>query len=50
LARDAHVRPQVFSSPTVTRDASAGEGRRIYFGAELANPVSSAAVLYCLQD
>jgi outer membrane protein assembly factor BamB len=50
LAGDAQVRPQVFSSPTVTRDGAAGKGRRIYFGAELASPVSSAAVLYCLQD
>ncbi len=40
---------QLVSSPTVV-PAGEGRGRRIYFGAELRNPVSSAAVLYCLED
>ena len=50
LGADAQAKPRVFSSPTVTPGEGAGEGRRIYFGTELASPVSSAAVLYCLHD
>jgi outer membrane protein assembly factor BamB len=48
VARHSQTRPQLFSSPIVIPDQ--GGGRRIVFGAELRNPVSSAAVLYCLGD
>lgn len=39
--------PLLFSSPVVSEEAV---GRRIYFGAELKNPVSSAAVVYGLGE
>jgi outer membrane protein assembly factor BamB len=48
LPHVAHVQPRVFSSPTVLADPEGGS--RIYFGAELATPASSAAVVWCLRD
>jgi hypothetical protein len=48
LAALTQTRPQVFSSPAVVADEMGG--RRIYLGTELANPATSAAVLYCLRD
>lgn len=40
--------PRLLSSPAVVADAAGGH--RIYVGAELRNPVISAATLLCLQD
>jgi len=43
--------PQLLSSPAVVANPGPdGAGRRIYFGAELRNAVSNAAVLFCLRD
>jgi eukaryotic-like serine/threonine-protein kinase len=51
IAAATRTTPQLLSSPAVVAGDDGGRaGRRIYFGAELKNPVSSAAVLYCLQD
>ncbi len=48
VAAHSRTKPRLFSAPV----AVPGEDgrRRIYFGAELRNPVSSAAMLYCLED
>jgi outer membrane protein assembly factor BamB len=48
VAAHSRTRPRLFSAPVVV--AEEGGRRRIYFGAELRNPVSSAALLYCLED
>jgi outer membrane protein assembly factor BamB len=50
VARHSQTKPRLFSSPAVVAEPGEGGGRRIYFGAELRNPLSSAAVLYCLRD
>lgn len=47
VAGSSSIEPQLVSSPRVI---GLDSGRRIYFGAELRNPVSSAAVVYCLRD
>jgi outer membrane protein assembly factor BamB len=45
------MRARVLAAPAVSSDRSAsGRRRLVYVGTELSNPVSSAAVLYCLQD
>jgi outer membrane protein assembly factor BamB len=49
LARYSQTNPQLFSSPAVDL-LSFGEGRRLYFGTELRQALSSAAVVYCLED
>jgi outer membrane protein assembly factor BamB len=46
LAAETGTKPQLFSSPVAIND---GNQHLIYFGAELKNPVSSAAMLYCLK-
>jgi outer membrane protein assembly factor BamB len=48
VAAHSRTRPRLFSAPVVVPED--GGRRRIYFGAELRNPVSSAAMLYCLED
>jgi outer membrane protein assembly factor BamB len=48
VAAHSRTRPRLFSAPVVVPEE--GGRRRIYFGAELRNPVSSAAMLYCLED
>jgi outer membrane protein assembly factor BamB len=48
VAEHSRTRPQLLSSPASV--AEPGGHHRIYLGAELANPVSSAAALYCLED
>jgi outer membrane protein assembly factor BamB len=51
VAGHSRTKPQLLSSPAVVPETSEDEAaRRIYFGAELRNPISSAAVLYCLRD
>jgi outer membrane protein assembly factor BamB len=51
VAEHSRKRPQLFSSPAVVVErGKGGERRRIYFGAGLDNLVSSAAVLYCLEE
>jgi outer membrane protein assembly factor BamB len=51
LAGYTQTRPQLLSSPALIHDPDAGgTHHRIYFATELRNPVSSAAVLYCLRD
>ena len=51
VAARTQTQPQMFSSPVVCKDPQRGSGHhRIYFGAELKNAVSGAAVLYCLGD
>jgi outer membrane protein assembly factor BamB len=51
LAAATRTTPQLLSSPTaVAWDEGEPGGRRIFFGTELKNPVSSAAVVYCLED
>jgi outer membrane protein assembly factor BamB len=51
VAKHARKRPQLLSSPAVIAvRGKDGERRRIYFGAGLDNLVSSAAVLYCLEE
>src|SRR5262249_36778009 len=51
VAGHTQTTAQLYSSPAVVAEAGAdGPMRRIYFGSELANPVSTAAVLYCLRD
>jgi outer membrane protein assembly factor BamB len=48
VAAHSQTAPRLLSSPVVV---SLPEGRRrIYFGTELNNSVTSAAVLYCLED
>jgi outer membrane protein assembly factor BamB len=49
IARASQTRPRLLSAPVVARDPASG-ARQILFGAELRNPVSSAAVLYCLEE
>jgi outer membrane protein assembly factor BamB len=51
VAAASQTVPRLLSSPAV-RVAAEGENtsRRIYFGAELQNGMTSAAVLYCLED
>jgi outer membrane protein assembly factor BamB len=44
----SETRPQMFSSPAVTTED--GGPRRLYVGAGLDNLVTSAAVLYCLEE
>jgi outer membrane protein assembly factor BamB len=45
------TKPELTSAPVVVPDPqSDGDHRLIYFGSELHNAVSSAAVLYCLRD
>ena len=48
VAAHSQTRPRLFSAPVVVPEG--GGRRRVYFGAELRNPVSSAATLYCLED
>jgi outer membrane protein assembly factor BamB len=48
IAAHTQTRPQLLSSPTAV--AGPDGNVRVYFGAELRNPVTSAAVLYCLLD
>jgi outer membrane protein assembly factor BamB len=50
VAAHTHTKPQLFSSPAVFPESPTAPDRRVYFGSELRNPVSSAAVLYCLSD
>jgi outer membrane protein assembly factor BamB len=51
MAAATRTTPQLLSSPVVVSGGERGTvRRRIYFGAELRNPASSAAVLYCLED
>jgi outer membrane protein assembly factor BamB len=51
LAAYTRMQPRLFSSPTVLPEGPTSQSRRgIYFGTELRNPVSSAAVVYCLRD
>jgi outer membrane protein assembly factor BamB len=47
VAAHSQTKPRLFSAPVAVPEA--GGRRRIYFGAELRNPVSSATVLYCLE-
>jgi hypothetical protein len=47
VAAHSQTRPRLFSAPVVVPEE--GGRRRIYFGAELRNPVRSAALLYCLE-
>jgi outer membrane protein assembly factor BamB len=47
LARLSETSPRMLSSP---RALAEDGGVRVYFGAELRNSVTSAAVLYCLRD
>jgi outer membrane protein assembly factor BamB len=49
LARYSQTSPLLFSSPVV-EILSTGEGRRLYLGTELRQALSSAAVVYCLED
>jgi outer membrane protein assembly factor BamB len=49
VASHARTRAQLFSTPCVQLDPESSR-RRIWFGAELGNPGSTAAVLYCLED
>jgi outer membrane protein assembly factor BamB len=49
VAAHSQAHPQLVSSPAVVA-AEGRRGRRVCFGTELKGPVSSAAVLYCLQD
>jgi outer membrane protein assembly factor BamB len=49
VAAHSRTAAQLYSSPVVVAE-QAGEHRRVYFGAELSNAVSSAAVVYCLRD
>jgi outer membrane protein assembly factor BamB len=44
------TKPQLYSSPAVFPESPDAPDRRLYFGSELKNPVSSAAVLFCLGD
>jgi outer membrane protein assembly factor BamB len=48
LAATTQTRPQMLSSPTAVAEPDGNV--RVYFGAELRNPVTSAAVLYCLLE
>jgi len=48
VAAHSQTTPRLFSSPVIVPQP--GGGRRIYFGSELQNSVTSAAVLYCLED
>jgi outer membrane protein assembly factor BamB len=50
VAAHSGTRPRLFSSPAVAAGPGPGGQRDIYFGTELRNPVTSAAVLYCLRD
>jgi outer membrane protein assembly factor BamB len=50
VAAHSGTRPRLFSSPAVAAGPAPGGPRHLYFGTELRNPVSSAAVLYCLRD
>jgi outer membrane protein assembly factor BamB len=50
LAAFSQLSPQIYSSPSVVRAGGPGGRRRIYAGTELRSPISSAAVLYCLQE
>jgi outer membrane protein assembly factor BamB len=51
VAAGTRTTPQLVSSPAVATVEEGGKvRRRIYFGAELKNPVNSAAVLYCLEE
>lgn len=51
LAPHTQTTPRMYSSPVAeTEHAATGDRRRIYFGAELQQAVSSAALLYCLED
>jgi outer membrane protein assembly factor BamB len=51
LARYSQTKPRLLSSPSVIREPTGiGNHHLIYLGTELRNPVSSAAVLYCLRD
>lgn len=51
LARYTGARPRILSSPAVipASETDAGHGR-IFIGAELRNPVTSAAAVVCLRD
>jgi outer membrane protein assembly factor BamB len=51
LAAYSQTTPRLLSSPAVRTVAEGAQvSRRIYFGTELQNGVTSAAVLYCLRD
>jgi outer membrane protein assembly factor BamB len=51
VAHQSGTSPRLVSSPAVMEDLMDGRLRRqIYFGAELRNATSNAAVLYCLGD
>jgi outer membrane protein assembly factor BamB len=49
VSKYSRARPQLLSSPAVLAEEISGH-HRIYLGAELSNPVSSAAAIYCLED
>jgi outer membrane protein assembly factor BamB len=49
LADKTHTDPRMYSAPVAARDPATGS-RQVIFGAELRNPVNSAAVLYCLEE
>jgi outer membrane protein assembly factor BamB len=48
VAAQSGTQPQLLSTPTVV--AVEDGAVRVYFGTELKNSVTSAAVLYCLQE
>jgi outer membrane protein assembly factor BamB len=50
VAAHSRTRPRLYSSPAVVPERAPGGPRHVYFGTELRNPVSSAAVVYCLCD
>jgi outer membrane protein assembly factor BamB len=51
VAAHSRTQPALFSAPTIELDpASRGGHHWIYFGAELKNPATSAAMVYCLHD
>jgi outer membrane protein assembly factor BamB len=51
VVKHSRKKPQLLSTPAVlTGRGKDGERRRIYFGAGLDNLISSAAVLYCLEE
>ncbi|HMC88334.1 MAG TPA: hypothetical protein VKI17_02250, partial [Gemmataceae bacterium] len=51
IASHSQTRPRIFSSPSAVRAEEVdAQHHLLYLGAELSNPASSAAVLYCLRD
>jgi outer membrane protein assembly factor BamB len=50
LAACTQTRPRLYSTPAVTRIGWESLHHRLILGTELRNPISSAAVVYCLED